>query len=249
VWHGNVGAIALRDGDLVRARAELDRALAVMAGRDTWYLVQLRARLGRLDRLEGDVQHATAHLVEALGHARRFGARIDGILCLEELARLALDQGNPQRAATLLAAATGIRDATALQVTAYDRRLLVADIERTRAALSPKAFDDAWQVGLGLGLERAMTFAGSAAAPPEAEAAIPGLSPLTLREDQIARLVALGLTNRQIAHRLGIAHGTVRIHVERILGKLGLTSRVQVATWVVRTGGTGDSDIRPPDSA
>jgi two-component system nitrate/nitrite response regulator NarL len=41
------------------------------------------------------------------------------------------------------------------------------------------------------------------------------------------------MTNRQIAEQLVVSSGTVRIHVERILGKLGLTSRVQVATWVV----------------
>jgi DNA-binding NarL/FixJ family response regulator len=59
--------------------------------------------------------------------------------------------------------------------------------------------------------------------------------PLTPRELEVAHLVAEGLTNRQIAERLAIAPGTTRIHVERILRKLGLTSRVQVATWVVRS--------------
>ena len=55
------------------------------------------------------------------------------------------------------------------------------------------------------------------------------------RELEIADLVALGLANREIAERLVISPGTVRIHVERILGKLGRTSRVQVATWVSRS--------------
>ena len=54
---------------------------------------------------------------------------------------------------------------------------------------------------------------------------------LTPRERDIAALVAQGLTNPQIAERLLLATGTVRIHVERILGKLGMTSRVQIATW------------------
>jgi DNA-binding NarL/FixJ family response regulator len=62
---------------------------------------------------------------------------------------------------------------------------------------------------------------------------VPRGSALTPRELEIAELVALGLTNRQIAERLFISPGTVRIHVERILGKLGRTSRVQIATWVV----------------
>jgi non-specific serine/threonine protein kinase len=52
----------------------------------------------------------------------------------------------------------------------------------------------------------------------------------------VAELVSQGLTNRAVAERLGMAPGTARIHVERILAKLGLTSRVQVATWVVTAG-------------
>ena len=49
---------------------------------------------------------------------------------------------------------------------------------------------------------------------------------------------ALGLSNREIAERLVIAPGTVKIHVERILGKLGRTSRVQIATWAMDDRGT-----------
>jgi DNA-binding CsgD family transcriptional regulator len=59
---------------------------------------------------------------------------------------------------------------------------------------------------------------------------------MTPRERQVAQLVSLGLTNVELARRLGIAPGTVRIHIERILAKLGLSSRVQIATWVVRGG-------------
>ena len=47
-----------------------------------------------------------------------------------------------------------------------------------------------------------------------------------------AALVAEGLTNRQIAERLCVSEGTARTHVERILRKLGVHSRVQVATLV-----------------
>jgi non-specific serine/threonine protein kinase len=49
------------------------------------------------------------------------------------------------------------------------------------------------------------------------------------------------LSNRQIATALQIAEGTVEIHVQHILNKLGYTSRTQVAAWVVETG----LDIRP----
>jgi class 3 adenylate cyclase/DNA-binding CsgD family transcriptional regulator len=60
--------------------------------------------------------------------------------------------------------------------------------------------------------------------------------PLTPREQEIAALIAEGLTNRQIAHTLVIAPGTADRHVANILGKLGVTSRAQVAAWVVEQG-------------
>jgi DNA-binding CsgD family transcriptional regulator len=54
---------------------------------------------------------------------------------------------------------------------------------------------------------------------------------LTAREAEVARLVATGATNRQIAHALSIAPKTVASHVEHILAKLGATRRAQIATW------------------
>ena len=63
----------------------------------------------------------------------------------------------------------------------------------------------------------------------------------TLRETEVANLIAHGLTNRQIAEDLVIAQRTVDTHVERILGNLGFASRAQVAAWVVRQGGRDHS--------
>ena len=56
--------------------------------------------------------------------------------------------------------------------------------------------------------------------------------PLTAREAQLAGLLAQGLTNRQIAAIEHLSERTVENHVRNILGKLGFTSRAQVAVWV-----------------
>ncbi|MBP2320818.1 DNA-binding NarL/FixJ family response regulator [Kibdelosporangium banguiense] len=48
----------------------------------------------------------------------------------------------------------------------------------------------------------------------------------------VAELVAQGLSDKDIAVRLVIAQRTAEGHVERILGKLGFTTRVQLAAWV-----------------
>jgi DNA-binding CsgD family transcriptional regulator len=57
---------------------------------------------------------------------------------------------------------------------------------------------------------------------------------LSPREAEVARLVAEGLTNRQIAERLVISERTAQNHVQHILTKLGFTTRSQIAAWSVR---------------
>jgi DNA-binding CsgD family transcriptional regulator len=58
---------------------------------------------------------------------------------------------------------------------------------------------------------------------------------LSPREGEVAKLVADGLTNRQIAARLVISERTAETHVQHILTKLGFTTRSQIAAWSVRT--------------
>jgi len=57
---------------------------------------------------------------------------------------------------------------------------------------------------------------------------------LTPRERQVARLIAEGLSNHQIASRLVTSQRTAESHVQNILRKLGFGSRAQVAAWVAR---------------
>ena len=56
--------------------------------------------------------------------------------------------------------------------------------------------------------------------------------PLTVREFEVARLVAEGMTNGEIAEALGLSPKTVSAHLEHILAKLGAMRRAEVATWV-----------------
>lgn len=59
---------------------------------------------------------------------------------------------------------------------------------------------------------------------------------LTERERQVLALVRRGLTNRDIAGRLCLAHGTVKDHVSSVLAKLGGVNRVQAAVVADRAG-------------
>jgi DNA-binding NarL/FixJ family response regulator len=58
--------------------------------------------------------------------------------------------------------------------------------------------------------------------------------PLTQRESEVLRQLALGLTNKEIAQALNISYETVKEHVQHILRKIGVTDRTQAAVWAVR---------------
>ena len=62
------------------------------------------------------------------------------------------------------------------------------------------------------------------------------IEPLTLREQEVLRLVATGLPNREIASILFVAESTVKTHVEHIIAKIGVSDRVQAAVWAARHG-------------
>jgi DNA-binding NarL/FixJ family response regulator len=59
---------------------------------------------------------------------------------------------------------------------------------------------------------------------------------LTQRETEVLTHLAHGMTNKQIADRLGISYETVKEHVQHILRKIGVADRTQAAVWAVRSG-------------
>ncbi len=60
--------------------------------------------------------------------------------------------------------------------------------------------------------------------------------PLTQRETQVLRHVALGLSNKEIGRSLEISVETVKEHVQNILRKIAVSDRTQAAVWAVRRG-------------
>jgi DNA-binding NarL/FixJ family response regulator len=60
--------------------------------------------------------------------------------------------------------------------------------------------------------------------------------PLTARETQVLRHMALGLSNKEIAQSLTISVETVKEHVQNVLRKLAVSDRTQAAVWAVRRG-------------
>jgi DNA-binding NarL/FixJ family response regulator len=80
------------------------------------------------------------------------------------------------------------------------------------------------------GLRRVTGALSTPRAPTEIDA------PLTKRESEVLRQLALGLSNKEIAQALDISYETVKEHVQHILRKLAVADRTQAAVWAVRKG-------------
>jgi DNA-binding NarL/FixJ family response regulator len=80
------------------------------------------------------------------------------------------------------------------------------------------------------GLRRVTGALSTPRAPAELEA------PLTKRESEVLKQLALGLSNKEIAQALEISYETVKEHVQHILRKLAVADRTQAAVWAVRKG-------------
>lgn len=157
----------------------------------------------------------------------RLGDGIDGL----EATRRVVAQGLPSRVIMLTLHETPAYVREALSAGAAGYVLKEAAIEELRGAID-------------------QVMAGHSALPIELlNAAMRGNAPtprrerldqiLTRRELEVVERIALGLTNKQIARELDISPATVKVHVERLIGKLGVADRTQAAVLAVQLGAGG----------
>jgi predicted ATPase/DNA-binding CsgD family transcriptional regulator len=180
--------------------------------------------------LQGD-PGAASRARDALALQRGFNDPVGAALIIDLLAWIATSRGEMAEAARLFGISGGVCALVGTAITDFGpgvRKHREACLARVRAWLGTK----------DLPVARLPTVAAAIAAVLEQPAAPARASgPLTAREREIAGLVAEGLSNRAIAARLVISHRTVDGHMERILAKLGFTSRAQVAAWAAAEGG------------
>jgi predicted ATPase/DNA-binding CsgD family transcriptional regulator len=237
LWYSNMGGFELQAGNLEAAEAALTRSVELLtAAQPVWFIGTALTRLATTLRREGQIDRAEQVLADAFVELDRYGAVSGTVHCLEEAARIALLRSDAARAAALLAAAGRTREEIGMTYHAATRREMTATLGEVRGALSPQLFDAAWQKGRSLTRVESIELATAIDDRWSRSLSVERASEpaLTRRELEVARLVADGLTNGQIAERLAISPGTSRIHVERVREKLGCSSRVQIAAWVLR---------------
>jgi non-specific serine/threonine protein kinase len=223
-------------GDATRALACHEEMLAITEPRgEVWHRSLSLWAYGLVERLQGHLQRAAELVRESLRLKRPLDDLLGFAWCLEALAWIAVGEQDPRCAATLLGAAEELWRAIGWFPVGGRHRLVGYHDEceqRARRALGEQAFQTAFQHGVGLSLADAIGYALNEKPEPARPPATAKKTALTRREQEVAELVAEGLTNRQIAARLVISQRTAETHVENSLAKLGFTTRTQLATWV-----------------
>ncbi len=233
-----LGRARYRQGDLVTAQALMEDSTALFQTRGVWpYGVAWNLiTLGWILTDRGLFDEAHARLSEALVLFRDLGASVRVAECIEGFAQLAAVWGQGVRAQRLAGAAATLREKLNVPLSQGERAALEPRLGRAQQMLAPEQAADAWASGAAMPVDDSI--AEALQRPPAAPAArhsagLNGNQPLTRRERDVATLVAKGLSNRDIAGALVITERTVENHLSHIFDALGVTSRTQLATWVI----------------
>jgi non-specific serine/threonine protein kinase len=191
--------------------------------------------LGRVYLATGRLEPAESTLRDSLTTWRDHGSPRQVARILDAMAALAAERGDHARAAWLAGASAGLLERSGVRVR---RPIDSATDVRIQRSLTARGAVQALSAGRKADLGAAIAYAlgedSRAASAPATGPESPFGAALTKRQVAVARLVAQGLTNREIAARLFISDRTAEGHVEQIRNKLGFTSRAQVAAWAAQ---------------
>jgi DNA-binding NarL/FixJ family response regulator len=243
----NIATTALARGDFARAFPQFEEALRLLTPLgDDYGVAYVLSSLGWTAAEAGNDEMAARFFSQALEKSRDLGDHWSMATLLEKVSGLLLRLEQTERATRLLAAAAAYREADRIG-TADIRHVGYAQaVAAARTALGEEQFAAVTAAGRQLTLDNAVAEALAALALPQAtrgaggrgstpaasvpeKHSAPRLSGLTPRELDVLRLVAEGLTNRQIAEQLYLSPKTVGSHLVSVFSKLGVSSRAGAA--------------------
>ncbi len=231
------GAAATFEDDLATAIERFERCAELSAVLGLPVLEARALQLLGVSRLErGDLQGAREALTKGVPAIADIGDRFAIPIGLTALAGLAAKGGRPRAALMLAGAAAAYEEVNQTHRPQKIRSQLdawLAPIRKKAGTAAQKLLEAGRELTPGqaikLGLDEQREDAWRVGASPG----------LTGREQEVATLVARGLSNREIAGRLFLSVRTVEVHVDRILTKLGFASRTKLAAWA------HDEGLRP----
>lgn len=210
----------LDDVQVVGEAADGDQALSLVSEHHP-DVILMDLRMPRRDGIEATALITAEHPDTAVVVLTTYADDADILTALRAgaLGYLTKDAGRSQIAQAVRAAATGqsVLDPRV-------RRRLVAAADP--AAVTPSASGTP-TAPTGTGVTGAAAAAGLGARPPDG---------LSNRETEVLRLIAGGLSNREIAARLYISEATVKSHINRLFAKIGVRDRAQAVRYAYRHG-------------
>ncbi len=226
------GQIALCQSDIVLAyplakkSVELYREIGHRHG-----TAESLAGLGKVVAAQGDYAGAQRLYEESLAISGELGEKWVIAVCLVELGEVVAAQRQLAWAAQLWGASEALRDVIGIPIPPIKRADYERSVSAARAHLGEKPFAVAWAQGHSMTPEQALATKGQKPTPAPRTPVVPPAYPagLTVREVEVLRLVAAGLTDLQVAEKLILSPRTVHAHISSIYSKLGITSR-SVAT-------------------
>jgi predicted ATPase/DNA-binding SARP family transcriptional activator/DNA-binding CsgD family transcriptional regulator len=237
----NLGHPALLQGDYAKAKSLSEEARQFaheLGNSNVEFAPTALLNLGLATLGLGEHEQARGSFQEALLMCQDMGRKPQVIDILEGMASLAGALEEAIRAAYLWGAAEAAREVVGIPLTPGELVLHEPHLTLARSQLGDEAWQEVLIQGRQMSLEEATVYALSeetdqpeAMIVQEQSAYDEPMGYLTPREKEIALLVARGLTNRQISTELSISERTAGNHVAKILKKLGLRSRAQIASW------------------
>jgi len=237
----SLGYEFLLEGDHERAAALNEEAATLLRNRG--YRTGLEYALDNLGwaaLMRGDHERAAELFKESIVLCKELGDKSTAAESLEGLACAVAAKGEAERAARLFGAAQGLYEAGGYHHTPRERALREPYLADTRSRLDGAVWETMFKEGRAMTLEEAIGYAlsdeedvaPSSSTPEQSRSEQPAA--LTRREEEVAALVARGLTNRQIASELHLSERTVENHVSNILDKLRLVSWAEIAAWATQ---------------
>jgi predicted ATPase/DNA-binding SARP family transcriptional activator/DNA-binding CsgD family transcriptional regulator len=225
--------------DFVTMKAQVDEALALFRElEDIRGIATCLPILGYVALAQDDPERAATRFEEGLHLQRELKQKTHTFMCIHGMGAVAHLRGQPDRAAKLIGASNALWDAIGLSLesSSWEHFNYQGALAAVRARLDEAAFEAAFSEGQAMSTEEAIEYAlGAQETSPQSAVQPPRTAPsepLTRREREVALLIGRGYTNAQIANALAISKYTVANHVARILRKLDLPSRSQIAVWV-----------------
>ncbi len=185
----------------------------------------------------GDIERAKALFGESRASHQEQGNRPGMAECLLGFAALAIVAGLPAPGVRLLAAAAAVGGRHITSEWAATRMEYEHYLEQASAGLAETVFLAEQAAGQRMSLEQALAYADEVAQKVVAAGQTRRhLDQLSLRERQVAVLIAQGKSNGEIADEFVVSKRTVESHIASILSKLGVTNRAQIVRWAIESG-------------